>query len=202
MSLALNCCLLANKNSYHHAFPKDFRNGPHQAYVLLSIVTTVNGPAYPYVHSLLDIESYIRRTMIPSTLPFQLDTHKRSSADFRSDWDPTKWIIWVLHEYTPFVPTISRTPDSSIRSAQARVLTGQANRIMSSLPKEHKVRPKEELPVWSRAEIRKRHGEWVMDEITGQRRRRVLLLSEGCVVDAGGFLEEHVGYFLFQHRIF
>lgn len=46
--------------------------------------------------------------------------------------------------------------------------------------------------MWSRAEVRKRHGEWVIGQ-DGNRRRRVLLVMEGCVVDGGAYLEDHVG---------
>jgi stearoyl-CoA desaturase (delta-9 desaturase) len=51
-------------------------------------------------------------------------------------------------------------------------------------------KPVENLPVWSRAEVRKRHGEWVVAK-NGGRRRRVLLVLEGCVVDVGGYFEDH-----------
>jgi stearoyl-CoA desaturase (delta-9 desaturase) len=66
----------------------------------------------------------------------------------------------------------------------------EADRLTSSIPSDQIVRPLEELPVWSRAEIRKRHGEWVGSGV--ERRRRVLLVIEGCVVDAGGYLDDHV----------
>ncbi|WWC64975.1 uncharacterized protein I303_107589 [Kwoniella dejecticola CBS 10117] len=125
-------------HNFHHAFPKDFRNGPHAA-----------------------------------------------------DWDPTKWIIWMLHKYTSLVPSIAQTPDSAIRKARARVYMAQATRITDALPPHEVVKPKEELPVWSRAEVRKRHGEYVKEDHII--RRRVLVLLEGCVVDVGGYLEDHPG---------
>jgi stearoyl-CoA desaturase (delta-9 desaturase) len=52
-------------------------------------------------------------------------------------------------------------------------------------------KPIESLPVWSREEVRKRHGEWIASK-DGERRRRVLLVLEGCVVDAGGYIDDHV----------
>ncbi|KAK6906448.1 hypothetical protein I203_100433 [Kwoniella mangroviensis CBS 8507] len=125
-------------HNFHHAFPKDFRNGPHPA-----------------------------------------------------DWDPSKWFIWVLHKYTSLVPTIARTPESAVRKARARVFMAQADRLTEALPPHEMVRPKEYLPVWSRAEVRKRHGEYVKEEHGV--RRRVLVLLEGCVVDVGGYLEDHPG---------
>ncbi|KAK4688754.1 stearoyl-CoA desaturase (Delta-9 desaturase), partial [Tremellales sp. Uapishka_1] len=126
-------------HNFHHAFPKDFRNGPHPA-----------------------------------------------------DWDPSKWAIHLLHLYTPFVPTMARTPESAVRKARAHVHMAHAGRLVSDLSQEEKVKPLEELPVWSRAEIRKRHGEWIKCG-NGARRRRVLLIIEGCVVDAGGYLDDHPG---------
>ncbi|WWC72799.1 uncharacterized protein I206_106763 [Kwoniella pini CBS 10737] len=125
-------------HNFHHAFPKDFRNGPHVA-----------------------------------------------------DWDPSKWIIWILHKYTSLVPTIAQTPESAIRKARARIYMAQANRITDALPPHEVVKSKEQLPVWSRAEVRKRHGEYVKDDHII--RRRVLILLEGCVVDVGGYLNDHPG---------
>ena len=107
-----------------------------------------------------------------------------------SDWDPTKWIISFLHTYTSLVPTVARTPESAIRKARAHVHIAEADRLIASVPSDEQVRPLDELPVWSRAEVRKRHGEWV--KAREGRRRRVLLLVEGCVVDAGAYLEDHV----------
>ena len=107
-----------------------------------------------------------------------------------SDWDPTKWIIFFLHVYTTLVPSIARTPESSIRKAKAHVHRAEADRLDASVPTEERVCRLEELPVWSRAEVRKRHGEWVVGR--EGKRRRVLLIVEGCVVDAGPYLDDHV----------
>ncbi|RXK37037.1 hypothetical protein M231_05696 [Tremella mesenterica] len=126
-------------HNYHHAFPKDFRNGPHPA-----------------------------------------------------DWDPSKWFIWILHRYTSLVPTIFRTSESAIHKARARVFLANARRLTQHLAVGETIRPLEELPVWSRKEISKRNGEWVVEK-SGEKRRRVLLMLEGCVVDVGGYLEDHPG---------
>ena len=64
----------------------------------------------------------------------------------------------------------------------------EADRLVSSVPVDERVRQIDELPVWSRAEVRKRHGERVGN------RRRVLLLLEGCVIDAGDYIDEHVSF--------
>ncbi|ORX40890.1 hypothetical protein BD324DRAFT_647794 [Kockovaella imperatae] len=134
-------------HNYHHAFPQDFRNGPHSG-----------------------------------------------------DWDPTKWIIWLLHNFTPLVPKIYRTPDSAIASAKARVLMAHADRLYATVPQEEREKPIEELPVWSRAEVKKRHGELVVRHVQegdgtveSIRWRRLLLIVDGCIVDAGRFLPDHPG---------
>ncbi|OCF35996.1 hypothetical protein I316_02491 [Kwoniella heveanensis BCC8398] len=139
-------------HNFHHAFPKDFRNGPHPA-----------------------------------------------------DWDPSKWFIWALHRFTPFVPSIARTPESAVRKARARVYMAEVNRLTGALPPHERVKPKEELPIWSRAEVLKKHGEWVQVEHAYEEghghdhghghevRRRVLLILDGCVVDVGGYLDDHPG---------
>ena len=118
-----------------------------------------------------------------------------------SDWDPTKWIVWVLHVYTPFVPSIARTPESAIKTARARVHTAEAERLLSSVPHDEQEVPIETLPVWSRSEVAKRHGEWVFSESEHtteaecSRRRRILLIIGDCVVDVGGYLADHVSGF-------
>jgi len=136
-------------HNFHHAFPKDFRNGPHPA-----------------------------------------------------DWDPTKWIIYLLHKYTPFVPTIARTSDAAIVKARARSHMAEADRLFGSVKTDALVKNVEDLPVWTVAEIRRRHGEWV--RVGEERRRRVLVLVDGCVVDVGGYLEDHPGgqYLLMSHSVF
>lgn len=68
----------------------------------------------------------------------------------------------------------------------------QADRLVASVSIDDTAKPIESLPVWSRQEVRKRHGEWMISK-DGERRRRVLLLLEGCVVDAGGYIDDHVG---------
>ena len=95
-----------------------------------------------------------------------------------------------LKNYTPFVPSLARTPESAIRKARAHVHRAEADRLDAAVPSDERIRRLEELPVWSRAEVRKRHGEWVLERDI--RRRRVLLLLEGCVVDAGSYLDDHV----------
>lgn len=62
-----------------------------------------------------------------------------------------------------------------------------ADRLYASVPTHERAKPIEELPVWSRAEVLRRHGQ------AYENRRRVLLLVEGCIVDVGGYLDDHPG---------
>jgi hypothetical protein len=106
-----------------------------------------------------------------------------------SDWDPTKWIIYILHIYTPLVPTIARTPESSISKARARMHMAEADRLFGTVKADEMAKDPSQLPVWTKNEVVRKHGEWVGE------RRRVLLVLEGCVVDVGGYLEDHVRIF-------
>lgn len=111
------------------------------------------------------------------------------SSEYRlinSDWDPTKWIIYILHLYTPLVPTLARTTESSITKARARVHMAEADRLFGTVKADEMVKDPSTLPVWTKSDVLRKHGEWVDD------RRRVLLVLEGCVVDVGGYLEDHV----------
>lgn len=64
----------------------------------------------------------------------------------------------------------------------------EADRLFGSVKADEMVKSVDELPIWTRGEVIKRHGEWVGKE----GRRRVLVLLEGCIVDVGGYLEDHV----------
>ena len=72
-----------------------------------------------------------------------------------------------------------------------------ADRLYASVPLSERVKPVEELPIWSRGEVLKRHGQMVDGRI------RVLLLIEGCVVDVGAYLDEHPGgaHLLLSHAV-
>lgn len=107
-----------------------------------------------------------------------------------SDWDPTKWIIYILHIYTPLVPSIARTPESSISKARARMHMAEADRLFGTVNADQMVKDLSQLPSWTKGEVLRKHGEWTGD------RRRVLLILESCVVDVGGYLEDHVRLFL------
>lgn len=68
--------------------------------------------------------------------------------------------------------------------------TLHAERLTASIPSEDRAKSKDELPVWSVKEALKRHGQSVV--VRGVKRRRVLVLVDGCLCDVGGYLEDHV----------
>lgn len=76
----------------------------------------------------------------------------------------------------------------------------EADRLFGTVKADEMVKPIEDLPVWSRGEVIKRHGEYARSaqgDGDGEGRRRVLVLLEGCLVDVGGYLEDHVSAILF-----
>ena len=62
----------------------------------------------------------------------------------------------------------------------------EADRLFGTVKADEMVKDPSQLPVWTKNEVVRKHGEWVGE------RRRVLLVLEGCVVDVGGYLEDHV----------
>lgn len=111
-------------------------------------------------------------------------------TDRHSDWDPSKWVIWFFHTYTPFVPTVTTTPEAAILKARAHVHHHEAERLTGLVPPGARAIAEHELPVWTRAEVLKTHGTWIDDD--GLSRRRVLLLVQGFVLDVGQYIDEHV----------
>jgi stearoyl-CoA desaturase (delta-9 desaturase) len=62
----------------------------------------------------------------------------------------------------------------------------EADRLFGTVKADEMVKDVNDLPVWTRGEVIRRHGE------RDGKKRRVLLLLEGCIVDVGGYLEDHV----------
>ncbi|KAL8276328.1 hypothetical protein RQP46_011253 [Phenoliferia psychrophenolica] len=63
--------------------------------------------------------------------------HHAYPSDYRNgpralDWDPTKWAIYLLHNFTPFVPRVQLTPPSDILKARAHVLSLQSDSARES----------------------------------------------------------------------
>ncbi|KAF8480635.1 hypothetical protein JB92DRAFT_3040475, partial [Gautieria morchelliformis] len=113
------------------------------------------------------------------------------NGPFITNVDPTRWIIWTLHKFTPLIPSLRRTEDSDVIKAQlymlrtkassisntnpvtARELERRAQVLQSSLPIQETLKGK---PTWGRTELE----DFV---ISG---RRTVILIEGHAVDPGG----------------
>ncbi|PWW76962.1 hypothetical protein C7212DRAFT_278864 [Tuber magnatum] len=62
--------------------------------------------------------------------------HHAFPSDYRNgfkstDWDPTKWIIALMHTFTSLVPSVHTTPDREVERAKSRAIgrdNGQAER--------------------------------------------------------------------------
>lgn len=98
----------------------------------------------------------------------------------RSDWDPTKWIIYALHRYTSFVPTVAVTPEAEVLKARANVLHSQADRLHAKVPAELLPKPVEELPIWT------------AEEAVERAKGHLLVLIDGCFVDVTNYVQDHV----------
>lgn len=64
----------------------------------------------------------------------------------------------------------------------------EADRLVGKITADQMVKNLEDLPVWTTGNVLRKNGEWLREE----KRMRVLLLVEGCVVDVGAYLEDHV----------
>ena len=106
--------------------------------------------------------------------------HHSFPCDFRNgfrktDWDPTKWIIFLLHTFTSQIPSVRRTPDAAVERARDRVIV---ETYPNRLQQFHRPR---DLP-----EIRK-------SEVVERFKGRPVIVLEGYVVDVGEFAKEHPG---------
>jgi stearoyl-CoA desaturase (Delta-9 desaturase) len=105
--------------------------------------------------------------------------HHSFPSDFRNgfrktDWDPTKWLIYLLHILTTQIPSVRRTPDSEVEKARQRVIIETSFR---DLP------PSQlgDLPVIRASQVRDRYD------------GKPVIILEGYAVDVGAFTKEHPG---------
>jgi stearoyl-CoA desaturase (Delta-9 desaturase) len=106
--------------------------------------------------------------------------HHSFPSDFRNgfrktDWDPTKWIIFLIHKFTTQIPSVRRTPDSEVERARRRVLMDRSH---STRPQTMKTR---DLPSIPARDVKERF------------RGQPVIVLEGYVVDVGAFAREHPG---------
>jgi len=116
-------------------------------------------------------------------------------------WDPTGWLIWFLHKFTPLIPKVHRVPEADVHKAQAHMfrtealkytvsdpkkraeLEAKANETEAKIPKELRG-PSEEVQgrVWGRTELER----YVFEE------KRKVLLVHGWALDVTKAMTEHV----------
>ncbi|KZO96323.1 hypothetical protein CALVIDRAFT_563820 [Calocera viscosa TUFC12733] len=126
--------------------------------------------------------------------------------DFRNgpyplDWDPTKWVIWILHKYTPFVTRIRVTSEPDILKARARILDidaadlgstedakkealrKKAAELRALVPPQEWGIPEEKLETWGRKQL----------QSYVENGRKKVVLIDGCVVDVTSYMKDHPG---------
>lgn len=134
-------------HNFHHAFPQDFRNGPHPL-----------------------------------------------------DWDPSKWFIWVLHNYTTLVPRIRVTPEPDVLKARAQVLEEDAELASNDAEKQKALKKKAaELRAlvppqfWGIPEGKEETwGRKQLQSYVENGRKKVLLI-DGWIVDVTSYMKDHPG---------
>ncbi|QRV80236.1 Fatty acid desaturase [Ceratobasidium sp. AG-Ba] len=121
--------------------------------------------------------------------------------DFRNgpcpqDWDPSKWIIWVLHKFTPLVTRVRQARDEDVTRARKWMAYIHAQG-KDHLPygwedlDEDALDTIDEIPVpraqsfeeWDRARL----NTYVQNE------RRLIVLIDSWVVDITNYIKEHPG---------
>jgi stearoyl-CoA desaturase (Delta-9 desaturase) len=105
--------------------------------------------------------------------------HHSFPCDYRNgvrnaDWDPSKWIIYLIHKFTTQIPSVRRTPDSEVERARQRVLH---ERTFSVRPPQ---KPRD-LPVIRESQVK--------DRFCGL----PVIVLERYVIDVGAFAKEHPG---------
>ncbi|GAA94643.1 hypothetical protein E5Q_01296 [Mixia osmundae IAM 14324] len=134
-------------HDYHHAFPKDFRNGPGIA-----------------------------------------------------DYDPTKWVIWMLHRFTSLVPVIYATPEHEILEARAHVLHSKASRLQDlssdSEAPNSRIPSDDSLPIWRVDEVTEHVRLLTADKMArGSLKRPLVIIVDSYALDVASYASLHPGGF-------
>jgi cytochrome b involved in lipid metabolism len=110
--------------------------------------------------------------------------------DFRNgpspyDWDPSKWFIYLLYTYTPFVTSIKRAREQDVNNSleymKAKVSGKGTDSGYSSFNEE----PGE---IWGIEEVER--------YVREKGRACTLVAIDGWVVDVTGYMKQHVSIFL------
>ncbi|KAG8703703.1 hypothetical protein FRC08_002674 [Ceratobasidium sp. 394] len=124
--------------------------------------------------------------------------HHAFPHDFRNgpcpqDWDPSKWIIWMLHRFTPLVTRVRQARDEDVTRARKWMAYihaqgkdhlpygwGDLDDDPLGASARSQVQPLEE---WDRARL----------ETYILKGRRVIVLIDGWIVDITNYMKEHPG---------
>ncbi|TIA82543.1 hypothetical protein E3P89_00885 [Wallemia ichthyophaga] len=117
--------------------------------------------------------------------------HDYRNGPARGDWDPSAWVLHLLHALTNQIPYLHRITDTDYLKAKAGMLSLEASRLHERIPKENVARSESELPVWGAAEVRERAR--ASGEHAGQGGKQLLLLIDGFIVDATPYADSHPG---------
>jgi stearoyl-CoA desaturase (Delta-9 desaturase) len=104
--------------------------------------------------------------------------HHSFPTDFRNgyrktDWDPTKWLIYILHTITSQIPSLRRTPDSEVEKARQQVIIEKSSHQRQP--------PIRNLPIVHTSQIQEFY------------KGKPVIILEGYAVDVGAFAKEHPG---------
>ncbi|OLL23878.1 Acyl-CoA desaturase 1 [Neolecta irregularis DAH-3] len=108
--------------------------------------------------------------------------HHTFPYDYRNgikplDWDPTKWIIWLLHTWTDQIPIIKKAKDEDILKARARVTLEKAHELYDQLyPQCEKIMPR-----------------FTKDEALHAFKDKHVLLLDSYIINVDGFASQHPG---------
>lgn len=107
--------------------------------------------------------------------------HHAFPCDYRNgiktlDWDPTKWIIHLLHKYTSLIPSIRKISPRDIDRARARVALAH-----SPLSVFAKTVTRDDLPLLT------------VDQVSRLYKDKPVIILDGYLVDVGEYAAEHPG---------
>ncbi|KAG9102890.1 hypothetical protein FRC06_000884 [Ceratobasidium sp. 370] len=117
--------------------------------------------------------------------------------DFRNgpcpqDWDPSKWIIWTLHKFTPLVTRVRQARDEDV--ARARKWMTIHAQGKDHLPYGWEDSDDDFLEESPQSQVQPLE-EWDRDRLETYilKERRVIVLIDGWIVDITNYMKEHPG---------
>ena len=130
------CTSGEGNHNFHHAFPRDYRNGPALG-----------------------------------------------------DWDPTAWILSLLHKFTNQIPLLHHISQADYLKAKSSMLLLEASKLHAQIPVDSLPRDDNELPQWSEQQVK----QYVQLEEEKEKDARVVLLIDEYLVDVSAYATTHPG---------